>query len=426
MSNGDEEPETPAEDAPAVTPESFEERLAEVEESLDEAETESDLDEIEARLDALETDLGAAELPEPEDDDEDDPREELESKLSDLRDALEDARGPYAEDVVSEIEAAKTKIEEGEWTEKGDDEVVTAAGSYADRMGEILDASFVVASDSHYDVLNTLDEIAEAVEAANLDADEDEETIAALVEATEEFKQDLEDAQEWDDLTVVEKLDAQGFYDVLTPKNRKDYPPELNAVRIYEKENNPEMILLALDMLESNFMQEHCIEALGRMGSPEAYDAMIGPAQKRKKPQIEVLGKIGNPDALETLLEYVEADNDPQLQKVTMKALGEIGDEEATQVIANNLVAENEGVRSQAARALGLLGDTRAVEPLGDVLDDDESDTVRASAAWALNQIGTKAALEEAARYDEDASYILQVEAEKASAALKQTTEPAA
>ncbi|WP_332898669.1 HEAT repeat domain-containing protein [Haladaptatus sp. CMSO5] len=425
MSNGDEEPETPAEDAPAVTPESFEERLTEAEESLDAAETESDLDDVEATLDAIEADLEAADLPEPEDD-EDDPREELESTLSDLRDALEDARGPYAEDVVSDIEEAKTKIEDGEWTEQGEDEVVEATESYADAMGEILDASFSVKSPSHFDVLSTLDDIAEAISSADLDADEDAETIAALVEATEAFKQDLADAQEWDDLTVVEKLDAQGFYDVLTPKNRKDYPPELTAVRIYEQGNNPEMILLALDMLESNFMQERCIEALKRLGSPEAYEAMLGPAQKRKKPQIEVLGKIGNPDALDTLLEYVEADNDPQLQKVTMKALGEIGDEEATQVIANNLLAENEGVRSQAARALGLLGDTRAVSPLGDVLDDDESDNVRASAAWALNQIGTEAALEEVARYNEDKSYIVQVEAEKADDALAVQSEPAA
>jgi HEAT repeat protein len=62
-----------------------------------------------------------------------------------------------------------------------------------------------------------------------------------------------------------------------------------------------------------------------------------------------------------------------------------------------------------------MIGDTRAIEPLGDVLAEDEDDTVRASAAWALNQIGTGRALEAAAAYADDRSYIVQVEAEKAA-----------
>jgi HEAT repeat protein len=75
-------------------------------------------------------------------------------------------------------------------------------------------------------------------------------------------------------------------------------------------------------------------------------------------------------------------------------------------------------VRSRAARSLGLIGDTRAVAPLADVLDDDESDTVRASAAWALVQIGTEDALEAAAEYADDRSYIVEQEASAAADAL--------
>jgi HEAT repeat protein len=79
---------------------------------------------------------------------------------------------------------------------------------------------------------------------------------------------------------------------------------------------------------------------------------------------------------------------------------------------------ENENVRPYAARALGILGDTRAVEPLSDVLADDENDSVRASAAWALRQIGTKKALEAAAEYADDRSFLVQSESRKASDAL--------
>ena len=79
--------------------------------------------------------------------------------------------------------------------------------------------------------------------------------------------------------------------------------------------------------------------------------------------------------------------------------------------------AENDEVRSVAARALGLLGDTRAVAPLADALETDDSDEVRASAAWALRQVGTEDALDEAAQYTDDRAYLVQAEAEKAAGA---------
>ena len=44
--------------------------------------------------------------------------------------------------------------------------------------------------------------------------------------------------------------------------------------------------------------------------------------------------------------------------------------------------------------------------------------TVRAAAAWALRQIGTEAALEAAAAYTDERSYLVQHEADLAAAAL--------
>jgi len=80
------------------------------------------------------------------------------------------------------------------------------------------------------------------------------------------------------------------------------------------------------------------------------------------------------------------------------------------------LADSDPAVRSVAARALGLIGDTRAIEPLSDRLDDEgEADEVRASAAWALVRIGTKRALESAAAHDDDRDYGVQLEAQKAT-----------
>jgi len=422
MSDGDDEP---AEDADDVTPDSLGDRLDAVEAELDEAETEADLDAVEADLDAVAADIEEADLPAPDEDDEDaeDPREELESRVESLREDLEAARGPYAEDVVEGIESAQATLRETRWTETGREEIQAAVASFLDAAGDALEESFAGGEGDAESLADDLDPVAAAVEDAGLDPDGDADTIAALVEATDDLGSDLEEAEEWDDLSTREQLDAEDFYDVLG--HYKDYPVEWSAVKEHEKRGNVEMILLAYEKLQSDFMQENCMDALIRMNDQRAFEKMHELAGRRDRPAIKALGKMAATDAVDTLLEYVDADSDPQLQKVTFKALGEIGDERATQPLANKLAMDNDIVRPVAARALGLLGDTRAIEPLADAVADDDRDEVRAAAAWALRQIGTEEALEAAAAHVDDRSFLVQHEAEQASERLDAAT-PAA
>jgi hypothetical protein len=404
-----------------LSAESLDERLADAEARLDAAETEADLDAVAERLDGIAADIEAADLPEPDEDDEDadDPRADLETTLEELRDSLEERRGPYGEDVVAAIDEATSTIEDTRWTDRGDGEVAEAVATFTATVSETLDGDFVPDGDDQAAQLSALDAVAGAVAEADFDADEDAEAIAALLEATDALATGLEEAQEWDDLMVHEQLHAEGFYDCLG--HYKDYPPEWSALKEWEKRGNVEMILLALEKLGgSGFMEEHCLEAITRMGHPGAFDEMHGRAQKRNKPAIKALGKMGADAeaAVDTLVEYVDADKDAPLQKVTFKALGEIGSEEATQALADKLVMDNDNVRPYAARALGLIGDTRAVQPLTESLADDDSDTVRAAAAWALRQIGTESALEAAAEYTDDPVFTVQHEADLAAAAL--------
>jgi HEAT repeat protein len=169
-------------------------------------------------------------------------------------------------------------------------------------------------------------------------------------------------------------------------------------------------------------MEGHCLEALTRMGplaaTDDAIEELLARATKRKRVPITILGKMGATEAVETLLEYVDADSDPALQKVTFRALGEIGDERAVGPLADKLLMDNETVRPKAARALGLIGDTRAIKPLSEALKADENEVVRAQAAWALRQIGTKRALEAVVDHGSDETFIVQTELEKARDAL--------
>jgi HEAT repeat protein len=431
MSNGDDEAadgdveaeseeaageSEPAEESTELSADTLDQRLDDAESDLEAAETEADLDAVEEDLNEIERDLEAADLPEPDEDDEDaeDPAAELEDRIADLRDQLEDQRGPYAEDVVNTLEEAGSTVAETRWTEDGRPDVVVAVRSYLATLAEDLDTEISAESDDTDDLADALDQAAQVVEGSTLDPDEDAETIAALLEDAETLQDDLEAAEEWDDLTVREQLDAEGFYDVLESENRKDFPAEWNAVRIYEAMGEPEPVVKALEAFDSEFMEENIFGSLWRMGPEEAFDAVHQRAQKRNVKPIEILGKIGDERATETLHDFIDGDGDPAVQKATLRSLGEIASEESTQPVANRLDADNYEVRSAAARSLGLLGDTRAIDPLADVLGNDEANEVRASAAWALNQIGTQRALDVLEDYTDDRAFLVQSEAEKA------------
>ncbi|UPM43907.1 HEAT repeat domain-containing protein [Halocatena salina] len=422
MSNGDDETTATDSEESAPDPEEIADRLDAIEESLETASTEADLDDIEGDLDTVDEKI--EQLPEPtdeeeteSDEDEDPPRVHLQERVQSIREALEDQRGPYASEATEDIESIRSQITDTRWTEQGEADVISAVETFVESIAGTLGTDISHETASTDEAAAALGEAIDATEAAQLHPDDDPETIETVLDETDTLQNEVDEAQEWSDLTVRKQLEHQGFYDVLTPKNRKDYPPELTVIRIAESNDDPEPILLALERFTSEFMEENCLDALARMGPQAAFEEMNQRAQKRSQKPIEVLGKIGDDRAVETLVPFIEGDGDPVLQTVTLKALGEIGSKEATQAVADRLVADSSSVRSAAAKALGRIGDTRAVEPLAEQLEDDGDDTVRASAAWALNQIGTRTALEHASEYDDDRSYLVQTEAERATTA---------
>ncbi|MFB6199066.1 MAG: HEAT repeat domain-containing protein, partial [Halobacteriaceae archaeon] len=88
MSDGDEEDQESAaseEQAPDLDEETFEKRLDDVAESLETAETEAELDEVEEILNEIESDLDRADLPEPEDEEEESPVEAIQDRIDEIR-----------------------------------------------------------------------------------------------------------------------------------------------------------------------------------------------------------------------------------------------------------------------------------------------------------------------------------------------------
>jgi len=437
MSNGEDADD--GEDAPDETeppepadPAEFDRRLTEANETVEAAETEADLDDAEELLDDIESDLEAAtfaveiedeeaEEDEKEDEEEEEdeekeenPRDEFEDRLSDLRDEIEEQRGPYLEEVTDELESAETTISTSEWAKEGVPEVVAAVETFFETAGETLGETFTLESETPDGVAGELASVREHVAGTGLHPDTDEAEIGTLLTAAEDLNSDLEDATLFGDLEVREQLRREGFYGVIEPENRKDFPPELTAIKVYERRGEVEPILSAMEKLDSDFMEDNVLDALEHMASVEAYDQVQGLAQRRNTQAVRIMGRIGDERACGMLHNFLGG-GDVNLEKNTLFALGAIGSADSVEPVAERLAAENPEVRSSAARALGRIGDTRAIAPLATLLDEDDSDDVRASAAWALNQIGTERALDAAAEYADDRSYMVQKQAEKAT-----------
>jgi FOG: HEAT repeat len=415
-----EDPETP-DDSGDEGPDggetaAFEERLDEAAAAVEAAETEADLDDIGGTLDGIEADLDDATLAgaSGQDESEDDPRERLSDRIGELRDSVESQRGPYAETVTDELDSAGERITTTEWTDEGLADVGTAVQRFVETTGETLGESCTVDTGNSETIATGLSDVSAAIEAAGLHPDEDEEAIATLLAGVESLTDALDNAQVFGDLEIREQLRRTGFYDVLTPRNRTDFPPEWNAIKLYESRGEAEPILTALEKLDSEFMQDNILDALEHFAPEAAFEDVQALAKRRNEQPVRILGRIGDERACE-MLEGFLGGRDVELEKTALWALGCIGAERSTEPVAQRLVADSAEVRSAAARSLGLLGDTRAIDPLADRLAGDDDERVRASAAWSLNQIGTARALDAVAEYADDRSYLVQTEAKKAT-----------
>jgi HEAT repeat protein len=137
----------------------------------------------------------------------------------------------------------------------------------------------------------------------------------------------------------------------------------------------------------------------------------------------EALGRIGSPAAADALLVALA---DPEMTPRRHAALGALESmgEPAVEPLAAMLRSQDQAARANAAEALGWVGSPAATDALARALRRDGSAVVRTQAAWALGEIGdpaARAALERAATGDAAAT----VQAE-ANVALTRLHEPSA
>ncbi len=135
------------------------------------------------------------------------------------------------------------------------------------------------------------------------------------------------------------------------------------------------------------------------------------------------LGLLGDKRAVEPLIRAL-SDSTMWVRWKAAGALGLLGDKRAVEPLIRALSDGDLEVRFSAADALGLLGDT-AVEPLIRALSDSDG-SVRGSAAKALGKLGDKRAVEPLIRALSDSSEWVRREAAEALGRLgdKRAVEP--
>jgi HEAT repeat protein len=113
---------------------------------------------------------------------------------------------------------------------------------------------------------------------------------------------------------------------------------------------------------------------------------------RRRRTAAVALGELGDCRAVEPLIQVLH-DDDWDLGRAAAEALGRLGDHRAVGPLVTALGSPELNVRRYAAEALGRIGDADAVEPLVGALKDDD-EILRTEAAEALGRIGDRRAVE--------------------------------
>jgi HEAT repeat protein len=147
---------------------------------------------------------------------------------------------------------------------------------------------------------------------------------------------------------------------------------------------------------DKSYVRESTVEALGRIGNPQAVDALITVLKQGgeyiRAIAAVALGKIGSSEAVSALIQTLSEELGC-VGRSAASALAEIGNPQAVNALITALSHEKGDIRASAASALGRINNSQAVEALIIALNEEDS-FVRSSATSALGEIGSPEAVQ--------------------------------
>jgi len=137
---------------------------------------------------------------------------------------------------------------------------------------------------------------------------------------------------------------------------------------------------------ESAFGWDHAAVELSRLG-PAAVEPLIGAlghdAPAIRLGAVRALGQIGDARAVAPLIAVLAADEDEEVRSAAASALGWIGDARAIGPLSEALGDPSAEIRRNAVLGLGALDDEQAIAPLADALENEDRE-VRTAAVLQL------------------------------------------
>lgn len=167
-------------------------------------------------------------------------------------------------------------------------------------------------------------------------------------------------------------------------------PTDDNNIDDYEPSNEDYINRIKYD--DDPKVRANAVFVLGRLNAIEALPTMIEALENDKSHEVrltvvEILGKFRVPDVIPPLLKTLESDDD-DMRAQASKSLGLVGRISVLDSLVNALGDQSAQVRAEAAEALGELKAVGAVDVLVNTLVADEDSHVRFFAIQSLVRIG--------------------------------------
>lgn len=164
-----------------------------------------------------------------------------------------------------------------------------------------------------------------------------------------------------------------------------------------------------LEAIDLGYATQSAIQALGEIGSSQSVDRLLNLLKSKDDGEryeaVEALGKIGDkralPSLIETLNEFLRGNirYKTDVPKALFQALRRLADKQSTEVILFALRSEQARIRQFAAISLSTLKNPDTIEPLIELLLNDDDMDVKGGIIGALGDIGDSRAVEPIIRY---------------------------
>ena len=166
--------------------------------------------------------------------------------------------------------------------------------------------------------------------------------------------------------------DARVLTPLITALVSPDWIVRMHAAKALGRIQDPEAVTPLVPLLQDSVkaVREETSAALAAIGAaalPSLLGALTHGEWLVRLHAVEALGKTRSPEAVSPLLSVLFNDRDRAVREDAVRALGHIGDARAVEFLVTAM--KDSGLRPLAVEALGQIGDRRAVPVLINVLE---------------------------------------------------------